>query len=393
MIPIQIYDTTLRDGEQAPGAALGHKQKLEIAVALEQLGVDTIEAGFPAASANDASSVSSIAEQCRNVRVAAFARTTFQDIEVAAISLKGAVQPRITLVFPASDLHLSLKLRMDRKKALELLTQMVVYARKLCAEVEVIAEDATRSEADFLCQIAAAAMTAGARVFTVADTVGYATPADIRHYFGRLFRDVPELAEITLGIHCHDDLGLATVNSLIGLECGASQIHCTINGIGERAGNAALEEIVMALNVRSDRFPYKSIVETSRIWATSRLVSESTRFPIALNKAIVGANTFSHGSGMHQDGILKASSTYEIITPESVGAPSRNLPITRHSGRKGVAFRAAELGLKLDEIELDQLCAAVKVQISSTSVISDFELLSIVQSMRSIPPINKINIF
>jgi 2-isopropylmalate synthase len=383
LIPINIYDTTLRDGEQAPGAALEYEQKLAIAVALEQLGVDTIEAGFPAASANDASAVRAIAEQSRNSRVAAFARTTIQDIELAAISLRAAVHPRITLVFPASDLHLSLKLRLDRSQALEMLVQMISHARNLCAEVEVIAEDATRSDADFLCKIAYTSMKAGAKFFTVADTVGYASPEDIRYYFGRLLRDVPELADIVLGIHCHDDLGLATINSLVGLKSGARQIHCTINGIGERAGNAALEEIVMALNIRPDQYPFKSLVDTTQFWQISRLVSQSTRFPVSPNKAIVGANAFSHGSGMHQDGMLKATSAYEIMTPESVGAPSRNLPITRHSGRKGITHRISELGYALDEAELDIIYTAVKGRIASTSVIDDQELSALVMTLCS----------
>jgi 2-isopropylmalate synthase len=225
-------------------------------------------------------------------------------------------------------------------------------------------------------------MIAGAQVFTVADTVGYATPEDIRHYFGSLLREVPELADIVLGIHCHDDLGLATINSLVGLESGARQIHCTINGIGERAGNAALEEIVMALNVRSDRYAYKSLVNTTRLWETSRLVSESNRFPVPPNKAIVGANVFSHGSGIHQDGMLKAISSYEIMTPESVGAPSRTLPITRHSGRSGIACRIEELGLTIDVSDLDAVCTAVKNRVSSSPLISDHELLSIVAMVR-----------
>jgi 2-isopropylmalate synthase len=383
MIPIQIYDTTLRDGEQAPGAALGSKKKLAIAIALEQLGVDTIEAGFPVASSDDASAVRTIAKQCRDTRVAAFARTTFQDIELAAISLTAATQPRITLVMPASDLHLSLKLRMQKPNALELLAQMIRHARNLCAEVEVIAEDATRSDDTFLCQIALTSMTAGAQVFTVADTVGYATPEDIRYYFSNLLHNAPGLANITLGIHCHDDLGLATANSLTALECGARQIHCTVNGIGERAGNAALEEIVMALKVRADRLPYRSRVDTSRLWKISRLVSESTSFMIPPNKAIVGTNAFSHGSGMHQDGMLKAVNTYEIMTPESVGAPSRNLPITRHSGRKGIAHRINELGFMLDESDLDKLYVAVKDRLGASAVISDNDLSVLVKSLHS----------
>lgn len=383
MTPIQIYDTTLRDGEQAPGAAMLPVPKLEIAAALEQLGVDTIEAGFPAASEEDARAVASIASHCRRVRIAAFARTKPEDIAAAGAALKSAAHSQITLVMPVSALHIKHKLRVGNAEALDMLIESVRAARNLCADVEVIAEDATRSDEAFLCQVARASIQAGAYAFTVADTVGYATPVDIRRYLETLKRDVPEIAGIALGIHCHDDLGLATANSLTGLEAGARLVHCTINGLGERAGNAALEEIAMALAVRVDRYPFTNRLDTSKLWSLSRLVSAATGFAVPPNKAIVGGNAFSHGAGMHQDGILKAIDTYEIISPEQVGAPSRHLPITRHSGRKGLAARLQELGIHASDSELDELFVTVKNRLAAIPVLSDQELSALVSQKRS----------
>lgn len=374
MIPIQIYDTTLRDGEQAPGAAMLPAQKLAIAEALQRLGVDTIEAGFPAASPEDARALADIARECRDVRIAAFARTKLDDIAAAGESLRDAAYPRIALVMPVSDLHIRCKLGMDAGAALEMLVACIHAARHVCAEVEVIAEDASRADLDFLCKVARTVVQSGASVLTVADTVGYSTPPDIRHYLETLRREVPELGGILLGIHCHDDLGLATINTLTGLAAGARQAHCTINGLGERAGNAALEEVVMAMAVRPDRYPFSNRVDTTLLWPTSRLVAEATGFPIAPNKAIVGGNAFAHGAGLHQDGILKAASTYEIIQPERVGAPARQLPITRHSGRKGVAARVAALGMSLEDRKLDQLFAQIKGRLNDSAILGDEEL-------------------
>jgi 2-isopropylmalate synthase len=381
MIDIQIYDTTLRDGEQAPGAAMRPEQKLAIAMALQQLGVDTIEAGFPASSPDDARASANIARECRGVRVAAFARTMEQDIAAAAAALRAAEHPRMTLVMPVSDLHVRHKLGIGSDQALAMLTASVISARNMCAEVEVITEDASRADLPFLCRVARTAIEAGACALTVADTVGYATPPDIRHYLETLQREVPELADILLGIHCHDDLGLATINTLTGLEAGARQAHCTINGVGERAGNAALEEIVMAMNSRPDRFPYRNRLDTTRLYSTSMLVSEVTGFVIPPNKAIVGGNAFAHGAGMHQDGMFKASAMYEIIQPEKVGAPSRQFPITRHSGRKGLAARLAEKRITLSDSDLTRLFSLVKERLTHSTILSDEELLALMSKL------------
>ena len=371
---VEIYDTTLRDGEQAPGAAMRKHEKLAIAEALQALCVDTVEAGFPMASVDDANAVSEIARTCKDIRIAAFARTQTEDIESAAAALKHAVRPRISLVMPVSELHVKTKLRLDAEGAIERLADCVRVARNLCPDVEVIAEDASRATRDFLARAARTAMACGAGTITIADTVGYATPFDITELFAGLYQDVPGLREISLGIHCHDDLGLATINTLTGLAAGASQAHCTINGLGERAGNAALEEVVMAMRVRQDRFAMQCDVQASRLWEISRLVSRVTSFPVPPNKAIVGGNAYAHGSGMHQDGMLKASDTYEIIPPESVGAPARHMPITRHSGRKGLAARLQEMGVMLDEEQTLRLLDLVKSRLGDAPVLSDSEI-------------------
>lgn len=377
MIPVQIYDTTLRDGEQAPGAAMTPEQKVVIAEALQRLGVDTIEAGFPAASAQDASSVAEIAQRCKNVRVAAFARTKQEDIALAGQTLRHAFQPRIALVMPVSELHIKCKLGLDSDSAIAMLKACLLQARNLCAEVEVIAEDASRADLDFLCEVARVVVAGGAHVLTVADTVGYATPSDIQYLFQALQANVPELESISLGIHCHDDLGLATINTLTGLLCGARQAHCTINGLGERAGNAALEEIVMAMAVRPDHYGFSNRIDTKQLWSISRLVAATTGFAIAPNKAIVGGNAFAHGAGLHQDGILKAASTYEIIQPERVGAPTRQLPITRHSGRKGIWARLEQLGVDCNEAMVDDLLPLIKQHLAQVAVLEDKELMAL----------------
>lgn len=378
---IEIYDTTLRDGEQAPGAAMHPSQKVEIALELQSLGVDTIEAGFPASSEKDAASVAEISRLCRTCRIAAFGRTTTEDVEAAIVGVRDAEHPRITLVMPASDLHMYSKLRINDMEALELLPRMVRMARNKCAEVEVIAEDSTRSRPEFITRLFQTAVTAGARWFTLADTVGYATPEDIKMYFGALRGADIGSAQVTFGIHCHDDLGLATINTIAGLEAGATQAHCTINGIGERAGNAALEEIVMALTVRGDRFPFTHRLDTTRLWPISRLVSNVTNFLIPPNKSIVGANAFAHGAGLHQDGMLKDTNMYEIMNPALVGAPGRTLPITRHSGRKGLTARLAELNIPVEAGSIDSLYATIQEILGSQKVLTDAELLRAVTAM------------
>lgn len=376
---IEIYDTTLRDGEQAPGAAMRPDEKVAIAEALQELGVDTIEAGFPLASSDDEKAVREIARACKEIRVAAFARTQEKDIQVAAEALQDAARPCITLVMPVSDLHVRTKLCLNAEDSLELFARSVRQARNLCPDVEVIAEDASRATPAFLARVAKVAMENGANTLTIADTVGYATPDDIIELFARLYNDAPGLSNIRLGIHCHDDLGLATINTLTGLASGAIAAHCTINGLGERAGNAALEEVVMAMCVRKDRFAMKCNVQTRNLWEVSRLVNKITSFPIPPNKAIVGSNAYAHGSGIHQDGMLKASDTYEIIPPEWVGAPSRHLPITRHSGRKGLAARLQEMGIALDDSEMRRLLELVKSHLGSTSVASNSEITNLLR--------------
>jgi 2-isopropylmalate synthase len=383
MKTIEIYDTTLRDGEQAPGAAMHPEQKLAIALELQKLGVSTIEAGFPAASEKDLDSIKEICKLCKDTRIAAFARTIISDIEVALESVKKAVHPRITLVMPSSDLHIQSKLRMNHEQALEMLESTVKFARKHCAEVEVIAEDSTRSNPEFLQKLFLIAVSSGSDFFTLADTVGYATPSDIQKYLGVIMNTDIGSKNITFGIHCHDDLGLATINTLTGLEMGATQAHCTINGIGERAGNAALEEIIIAMTIRQDQFPFLHVIDTTHIWNISKMVSNMTSFIIPPNKPIVGSNAFSHGAGLHQDGMLKDTNMYEIFTPSRVGAPGRTLPITRHSGRKGLANKLKELGIHFDKDEVNTIYDAIQKVIGEKKFITDSDLLRVVSRFKN----------
>lgn len=384
MKKVIFYDTTLRDGEQAPGAALEVEQKLAIAEELQNLGVDVIEAGFPAASEKDAAAVAKIGELCKNTTVAAFARTTTHDIEIAINAIRATKHQRITLVMPSSDLHLFKKLRINYLEALQMLASMVKLARNHCAEVEVIAEDSTRSNPEFLREIYKTSVHSGAGFFTLADTVGYATPKDINQYFDVLHNTELENNKPVLGIHCHDDLGMATINTITGIMNGATQAHCTINGIGERAGNAALEEVVMAISVRTDQFPFVHGINTTRLWTISQMVSQFTNFHLSPNKAIVGRNAFSHGSGLHQDGMLKDFNMYEILTPEKVGAPDRTLPITRHSGRKGLANRLSNLSIELSTTQFDALYENLQDLIGENKVLSSEDLLMYVSKLQPV---------
>jgi 2-isopropylmalate synthase len=350
---IAIFDTTLRDGEQSPGCSMNLEEKVRVARQLENLGVDIIEAGFPIASDGDFAAVKAVAAECRNVTVAALCRTTEQDVMKAAIALRGAAHPRIHTVVATSDIHLEYKLKKSRAEVIEMTRQAVSLARNFAEEVEFSAEDATRSDVDYLCEVFAAAVDAGASILNVPDTVGYTLPSE----FARLIHTVRERVvgdrPVTISVHCHNDLGLAVANSLAAIEAGARQVECTINGIGERAGNASLEEIVMALKVRADQLPFAAGVRTEELYPTSQLLSEIIGSEVQPNKAIVGRNAFAHEAGIHQHGMISNPLCYEIMTPESVGVPANRLVLGKHSGRHALALRYEELGYSLQPSELD----------------------------------------
>ncbi|MDL1970443.1 MAG: 2-isopropylmalate synthase [Candidatus Desulfofervidaceae bacterium] len=352
---ILIFDTTLRDGEQVPGAKLNIEQKLIVAKQLERLGVDVIEAGFPASSPGDAKAVNLVAQKVRQPIIAGLARSLQKDIDILWNSIKDAERPRIHVFLAASDIHIEKKLRMDRERALEMAVEAVKYAKKYCSEVEFSPEDATRADFDYLCRVVEETIKAGATVVNIPDTVGYAIPEEFGELIRRLRERVPATDNIILSVHCHNDLGLATANSIAAIRNGANQIECTINGIGERAGNAALEEVVMILKTRSHHFNVETGIVTPEIISTSRLVSRMMNLPIQPNKAIVGANAFAHSSGIHQDGILKDRRTYEIIRPEDVGAQEHLLVLTARSGRKAVKQKLIELGYELPNDMFEQI--------------------------------------
>ncbi|HZT91352.1 MAG TPA: 2-isopropylmalate synthase [Gaiellaceae bacterium] len=350
---IHIFDTTLRDGEQSPGIALRPDEKGEIAAALERLGVDVVEAGFAVSSPGDFEGVAAVAQTAKHVTVASLARTTAADIDAAVAALRGAPRSRVHLFIATSKLHMERKLGLRPEEVLERVSWSVAYAARRADEVEFSAEDATRSDRGFLAQVCRAAVAAGADVVNLPDTVGYATPAEYASLFEELLEAVPELAGAQLSVHCHNDLGLAVANSLAGADAGAVQVECTINGIGERAGNASLEEIVMALRVRPDVHGAETGIDPRHIRDTSDLVAELTGYPVGPNKPIVGANAFAHEAGIHQDGMLKDAATYQIIDPTELGT-STTLPLGKHSGRHAFARACADAGRVLAKHELDQ---------------------------------------
>ncbi len=339
-----IFDTTLRDGEQVPGAKLNKRQKLEIAQQLARLNVDVIEAGFPCSSPEDLQAVKAIAEQVRGPVITGLARAVEQDIDAAWEALKGAERPRIHVFLGSSDIHLQKKLRKDRDSALQMAVDAVKYAKRLCEDVEYSTEDAARTDFDYLCRVVEAAINAGA---TVINTVGYAIPEEFGALIRKLRECVPVLDKVILSVHCHNDLGLAVSNSLAAVRNGAQQVECTINGIGERAGNASLEEIVMVLKTRHASYEAQTFLNTSEIYRTSRMVSRLMNIPVQPNKAIVGSNAFAHSSGVHQDGILKDRSTYEIMRPEDVGIRQHKIVLTARSGRAALKHRLTEMGYDL----------------------------------------------
>ena len=382
-----VFDTTLRDGEQAPGYSLDVTSKLAMARALDALGVDIIEAGFPIASPADSEAVRQIAAGVRRPVIAALARTRHQDIEEAARALGPAERSRIHTFLATSDLHLSAKLRITREECLDSAVSAVKLARRFTDDVEFSAEDATRSDRDFLCRVIEAVIDAGCTTVNLPDTVGYATPDELREFFTEIIARVPNAGRAIFSTHCHNDLGLAVANSLGAIQGGVRQVECSINGIGERAGNASLEEIVMALRVRQDRLPYDTAIRSQALFETSQLLSALTSEPIQANKAIVGRNAFAHEAGIHQDGVLKDARTYEIMKPEDVGqSASSRLVLGRHSGRHAVQSRCETLGFTLTHAEIDQVYRAVISLGEHRKAIGDGDLRRIVDRVRTPAP-------
>jgi 2-isopropylmalate synthase len=350
---IVFFDTTLRDGEQSPGCTMHHHEKLRMAHQLAKLGVDIIEAGFAIASQGDFNSVNAIAKEVRGPRIASLARCKREDIEAAARAVEPAQKNRIHTFLATSDLHLEAKLRITRTQAIDQVGECVRLARSYTDNVEFSTEDGTRSDIDFLIQMVNVAVQAGATTINIPDTVGYTTPAEYKALFEKVRANVPNSDDIIFSTHCHDDLGMAVANSLAGVDGGARQVECTINGIGERAGNAALEEIAAALTTRHDRYPYTSNIVMNQLYPTSKLLGEIISFQCSPNKAVVGANAFAHESGIHQHGVLANPLTYEIMTPASVGFTGQNIVLGKHSGRRALEHRLTELGHKLSKPELD----------------------------------------
>ncbi len=346
---IIIFDTTMRDGEQSPGASMNLSEKLRIAHILEEMGVDVIEAGFPIASDGDFEAVNEVAKLVKNSKVCGLARSSKIDIERCAEAVKPAVQPRIHTFISTSPLHMKYKLQMEPEDVHAAVINSVTYARNFTDDVEWSCEDGSRTEHDFMCRTVESAIEAGAATINIPDTVGYAVPDEFGELIEMLFNRVPNIDKAIISVHCHNDLGLAVANSLAAVKAGARQIECTINGLGERAGNAAMEEIIMALKTRHDSMPYTSNIKTEYITKASRLVSTVTGFTVQPNKAIVGANAFAHESGIHQDGMLKNAQTYEIMTPESVGLTESKLVMGKHSGRHAFRQKLAELGYDLGD--------------------------------------------
>jgi 2-isopropylmalate synthase len=341
---VRIFDTTLRDGEQSPGFSMNTADKMRMAHQLAGLGVDVIEAGFPIASRGDLEAVRTVAQEIRNVPVAALARARQDDVAAALEALKPAAFPRLHIFLATSDLHLKVKLNITREQALEAIDSTIRLARKRVADIEFSAEDAGRTDIEFLCQVCRTAVDAGATTLNLPDTVGYAVPEEYGAMFGRVREYLGDPDGITLSAHCHDDLGLAVANSLAAIRAGVRQIECTINGIGERAGNASLEEVVVALAVRKESFGVTTNINLKHLFPTSRMLTEITGAQVAPNKAVVGSNAFAHEAGIHQDGIIKNPLTYEIISPEAVGVPSRSLVLGKHSGRNAVRMSLRDLG-------------------------------------------------
>jgi 2-isopropylmalate synthase len=374
---VLIFDTTLRDGEQSPGASMTPAEKLRFAHQLDALGVDIIEAGFPISSPADHTAVQQIARDVRRPVIAGLARAARSDVEDAARSLESAERARIHVFLATSDIHLRHKLRMSRAECLDRIASAVEHAREYVDDVEFSAEDATRSDPGFLVEVVAAAYAAGARTINLPDTVGYMQPKEYGEMFALVRASVAMDESVVWSAHCHDDLGLAVANSLAAIEAGVRQVECTVNGIGERAGNAALEEIVMGLHTRKDVLPYTTGINTREIYRSSHLLSHLTGVYPQPNKAIVGRNAFAHEAGIHQDGMIKERTTYEIMEPETVGVRETNLILGKHSGRNALSLRFAQLGFEPDEVELERTYVLFKLLAAQKKEILDEDLISI----------------
>lgn len=380
MDTVRIFDTTLRDGEQAPGYSMNIEEKIRMAHQLEALGVDVVEAGFAIASPGDFASVKAIAAAVKTPVVASLCRALRKDIDAAYAAVKGAARPRIHTFLATSDLHLACKLKMTREQALARAVEAVSYARGLCDDVEFSLEDASRTDPDYMCQIVEAVIAAGATTVNLPDTVGYATPAEIHDMVANVMNRVPNVDRAVISMHCHDDLGLAVANTLAGIAAGARQAECCVCGIGERAGNAALEEIVMNLRTRRDAYGLGYQVRTEEIAKTAQLLSKITGVKISPSKSIVGANAFAHESGIHQHGVMANAQTYEIMTPESVGVKKTTLVLGKHSGQHAFAQRLRELGYALDKEVEDRLFAGFKVLADRKKTIEDRDLVALVET-------------
>ncbi|MGA7374706.1 MAG: 2-isopropylmalate synthase [Candidatus Sulfotelmatobacter sp.] len=378
-IRVTVFDTTLRDGEQSPGCSMNHQEKLRLAHQLDRLGVDVIEAGFPIASEGDFEAVKAIAEVIRRPIVAGLARACRPDIERAWEALKDAARPRIHVFLATSDIHLQYKLRITRDQCLVQARDAVRFAKSLCDDVEFSPEDATRTDTDFLCKVLEAVVEAGATTLNIPDTVGYTVPAEFGDLIATIRRRVKGIENVTISAHCHNDLGMAVANSMAAIAAGARQVECTINGIGERAGNAALEEIVMALRVRRDRYPYETSVAAEQLFAASQLLSEITGVPVQPNKAVTGRNAFAHEAGIHQDGVLKNPLTYEIMTPQSVGVPDSKLVLGKHSGRHALNIRCEQLGYQFDRRALDDIYRRFVRLADKIKHVEDHHLLELIR--------------
>ena len=380
---ITVFDTTLRDGEQSPGCSMNVQEKLRLAHQLDRLGVDVIEAGFPIASEGDFAAVQAIAATVRRPIIAALARACTQDIERAWQALKGAARPRIHVFLATSDIHLRYKLKISQQECLQQARDSVRLAKSLCADVEFSPEDATRTDLDFLYQVLDAVVEEGATTLNIPDTVGYSMPEEFGDLIRGIRQRVGQDGRVVISAHCHNDLGLAVANSLAAVAAGARQVECTINGIGERAGNASLEEIVMAMRVRPDRYPYQTGVVAEQLFPSSHMLSELTGAVVQANKAITGRNAFAHEAGIHQDGMLKNPLTYEIMTPQSVGVPDSRLVLGKHSGRHALGLRCEQLGFEFDRRELDEVYRKFVILADQIKHVEEHHLVQLIEDTRS----------